>query len=155
VVPGFWFCRCQIIWIQTCLDKNYLFCCRDVWDRHCIDMYVRQTLYRHVCDMTHDDVMRMCETDTLSRCVRQTLSKDVWDRHCIDMYVRQTLYRHVCVMTYEDGMRMCETGTPPKNGEIALLLTTNGLMCSKYVSQTRNAVIENCQSYKMLLNFML
>jgi len=24
---------------------------------------VRQTLYRHVCDMTYDDVIRMCETD--------------------------------------------------------------------------------------------
>jgi len=44
---------------------------------------------------------------------------------------------------------------PPKNGLIALLLTTNGLMCSKYVSQKRNKAIDNCQSYKMLLNFIL
>jgi len=45
--------------------------------------------------------------------------------------------------------------TPPKNGLIALSLTTDGLMCSKYVSQKRNEAIKNCQSYKMLLNFIL
>jgi len=44
---------------------------------------------------------------------------------------------------------------PPKNGEIALFLTTNGLMCSKYVSQKRNEAIDNCQWYKMLVNFIL
>ena len=44
---------------------------------------------------------------------------------------------------------------PLKNGEIALLLTTDGLMCSKYVSQKRNEAIDNCQWYKMLLNFVL
>jgi len=44
---------------------------------------------------------------------------------------------------------------PPKNGEIALLLTTNSLMCSKYVSQKRNEAIDNCQWYNMLLNFIL
>jgi len=44
---------------------------------------------------------------------------------------------------------------PPKNGLIALLLTTNGVMCSKCVSQTRNEAIDNCQWYIMLLNFIL
>ena len=44
---------------------------------------------------------------------------------------------------------------PPKNGLIALLLTTNGLMCSKYISQKRNEAIDNCQWYKMLLDFIL
>ena len=44
---------------------------------------------------------------------------------------------------------------PPKNGKIALVLTTNGLMCSKHVSQKRNEAIDNCQWYKMLLNFKL
>jgi len=44
---------------------------------------------------------------------------------------------------------------PPKNGLIALLLTTNGLMCSKTVSQKRNEAIDNSQSYKMWLNFIL
>ena len=38
---------------------------------------------------------------------------------------------------------------------IALLLSTNGLMCSKYVSQKRNEAIDYHQSHKMLLNFML
>ena len=37
--------------------------------------------------------------------------------------------------------------------EIALLLTTNGVMCCKYVSQKRNETIDNCQSYKMLSIF--
>jgi len=45
--------------------------------------------------------------------------------------------------------------TPPKNGEIALFLTTNSLMCSKYISQKRNAAIDNGQWYNMLLNFIL
>jgi len=44
---------------------------------------------------------------------------------------------------------------PPKNGEIALLFTTNSLMCSKYVSQKRNEAIDNNQWYNMLLNFIL
>jgi len=35
------------------------------------------------------------------------------------------------------------TSIPPKNGIIALLLTTNGLMCSKYVSQKRNEAMDN------------
>jgi len=48
-----------------------------------------------------------------------------------------------------------ELDNAPKNGLIALLLTTNGLMCSKYVSQERNEAIGNCQSYKMILNFIL
>jgi len=43
---------------------------------------------------------------------------------------------------------------PPKNGEIALLLNTTGLMCSKYVSQKRNEAIENSQWYNMLLNLI-
>jgi len=43
---------------------------------------------------------------------------------------------------------------PPKNGEIALLLTTNSLMCSKKVSQKRNEAIDNCQWYNMLDNFI-
>jgi len=46
------------------------------------------------------------------------------------------------------------TKTPPKNGEITLLLTTNSLMCSKYVSQKRNEAIDNGQRYNMLLNFI-
>jgi len=60
------------------------------------------------------------------------------------------------------GLLCCHTASPlirkvypPKNGEIALLLTTNGLMCSKYVTPKRNEAIDNCQWYKMLLNFML
>jgi len=40
-----------------------------------------------------------------------------------------------------------ECHMPPKNGLIALLLTTNGLMCSKCVSQKRNEAIDNCQWY--------
>jgi len=44
---------------------------------------------------------------------------------------------------------------PPKNGKIALLLTTNGLMCSKHVSQKRDEAIDNCHWYKMLLNYEL
>jgi len=43
---------------------------------------------------------------------------------------------------------------PPKNGLIALLFTTIGLMCSKYVSQNRNEAFNNYQWYKMLLNFI-
>jgi len=35
------------------------------------------------------------------------------------------------------------------------LLTTNGLMCSKHVSQKWNEVIDNCRWYKMLLNLTL
>ena len=50
---------------------------------------------------------------------------------------------------------LCVKYGPPKNGLIALLLTTNGLMCIKYVSQKRNEAIDNCQSYRMLLNFIL
>jgi len=42
-----------------------------------------------------------------------------------------------------------------ENGKIALLLTTNSLMCSKYVSQKRKEAIDNCQWYNMLLNFIL
>ena len=42
---------------------------------------------------------------------------------------------------------------PPKNGKIALLLTTNGLTCSKHVSQKRNEAIDDCQWYKMLLKY--
>jgi len=44
--------------------------------------------------------------------------------------------------------------TLPKNGEITLLLPTNSLMCSKYVSQKRNEAIDNNQWYIMLLNFI-
>jgi len=44
---------------------------------------------------------------------------------------------------------------PLKNGLIALLLTTNGLMCSEHVSQKRNEAIDNCRWYKMLLYCML
>jgi len=44
---------------------------------------------------------------------------------------------------------------PPKNGEIALLLTTNGLMCSKFVSQKRIEAIDASQWHKMLLNLIL
>ena len=32
---------------------------------------------------------------------------------------------------------------PPRNGKIELLLTTNGLMCSKHVSQKHNETIDN------------
>ena len=39
--------------------------------------------------------------------------------------------------------------------KIALLLTTNGLMCSKYVSQKQKEAIDNCQWYKKLLDFIL
>jgi len=46
-------------------------------------------------------------------------------------------------------------GKPPKNGEIALWLTPNSLMYSKYVSQKRNESIDNGQWYNMLLSFML
>ena len=35
------------------------------------------------------------------------------------------------------------------------LLTTNGLMCSKHVSQKWNEVIDNFRWYKMLLNLTL
>ena len=46
---------------------------------------------------------------------------------------------------------------PPKNGEIALWLPTNRLMCSKYVSQKQNESIDNNQWYNLntLLNFIL
>jgi len=70
----------------------------------------------------------------------------------------------VCVEEYEDiyvhTRMVCVCACvhiyphPPKNGKIALLLTTNGLMCSKHVSQTQNEAIDNCQRYKMLLNFI-
>ena len=59
----------------------------------------------------------------------------------------QTHLQHV-----QQEMHICN---PPKNGEIALLLTTNGLMCSKYVSQKRNEAIDNSQWYNVLLNFIL
>jgi len=35
------------------------------------------------------------------------------------------------------------------------MLTTYGLMCSKYVSQKRNEAIDNNQWYNMLLNLIL
>jgi len=50
---------------------------------------------------------------------------------------------------------LCLWREPPKNGEITLLLTTNSLMCSKYVSQKRNEAIDNGQRYNMLLKFIL
>jgi len=43
----------------------------------------------------------------------------------------------------------------PKNEKIALLLTTNGLMCSKNVFQKRNEAIDNSYWYKILHNFIL
>ena len=43
----------------------------------------------------------------------------------------------------------------PKNGEIALWLLTNNLMCSNHLSEKRNEFIDNCQWYNMLLNFIL
>ena len=66
----------------------------------------------------------------------------------------QCIFRNNC-NSYCGSCTITVTVTPPKNGLIALLLTTNGLMCSKFVSQKRNEAIDNCQAYKMLLNFIL
>jgi len=68
--------------------------------------------------------------------------------------IRSHLYSHsnvviVCinfssVLTFEN-LSSCIC-IPPKNGKIALLLTTNGLMCSKHVSQKRNeAIVGRCE----------
>jgi len=59
---------------------------------------------------------------------------------------------------FSGGVSLVSNGCfvqPPKNGEIALVLTTNGLMCSKYVAQTRNEAIDDSEWYKMLLNLIL
>jgi len=60
----------------------------------------------------------------------------------ICIYVHEYTYmyiyiKYICMSTLwrrEEFRRIC---SKEKNGEIALMLTTNGLMCSKYVSQKR------------------
>ena len=65
------------------------------------------------------------------------------------------MYVYMFIYTHKSQEKALTGNSPPKNGEIALMLTTNGLMCSKYVSQKRNEAIDNCQWYKILLNFIL
>jgi len=43
---------------------------------------------------------------------------------------------------------------PPRNGEIALWLLMNSLMCSKYVAQERNESNNKNQWYDILLNLI-
>jgi len=67
------------------------------------------------------------------------------------------MYVHVyiCIYTYIYVCVIYVYMYPPKYGEIALLLATDGLLCCKCVSQKPNEAIDNCQGYKMLLNFIL
>jgi len=57
------------------------------------------------------------------------------------------IYIYICAYVYKR--------VPPKNGEIALLLTTNSLMCSKYVSQKQNEAIDNFQWYNMTQSYIV
>jgi len=57
------------------------------------------------------------------------------------LFYKALLQRRPVIAVY----RLYNMISPPKNGEIALLLTTNGLMCSKCVSQKWNEAIDDCQ----------
>ena len=97
------------------------------------DMYMRVHTHIYILKMytlTHGKERKCCP------------SAHVW---CIHIHIQ-----HIYIHTY---IYECAS-IPPKNGPIALLLTTNGLMCSKYVSQKRNEAIDNCQSYKILINLI-
>jgi len=79
----------------------------------------------------------------------------------IYMYIRAYVHKqHSYMHTYmyiSKYIHACDLSDiiPPKNGEIAVLLTTNGLMCSKYVSLKRNEAFDNSKWYNMLLTFKL